>query len=103
MLRTLKNFNSLTPIGVYNQLGRAIAGFEGNTNLTDPPYSVVDMKQQQPLLNDAIINAQTGGSEDKAIRDNLVATTIVGLRKNASYVDINCKDDLAILLSSGFE
>ncbi len=28
---------------------------------------------------------------------------IVDLNKNASYVDINCDDDLTILLSSGYE
>ena len=61
------------------------------------------MKTQQPILDSAILTAQTGGSEDKAQRENVVAQTIVMLRKNASYVDIHCNDDMAILLSSGFE
>lgn len=97
-----KNFASLTPIGVYNQLGLVIDGCDNNTHFTTLPVTVPDMKVQQISLNDAILAAQTGGSEEKALRDNEVASTITTLRKNASYVDIHCNDDRAILLSSGF-
>ncbi len=103
MIRTYKNFGAFTPIGVYNQLGLVIDGCDGNTNFPDLPYSVAVMKTQQTTLNDAILEAQTGGSEAKAQRENVVEQTIVMLRKNASYVDIHCNDDMAILLSSGFE
>ena len=40
---------------------------------------------------------------DAQIRPVLLAELVVSLNKNASYVDINCDDDLAILLSSGYE
>ena len=102
MIRTSKNFSALTPIGVYNQLGLVIDGCDGNTHFASLPVSVADLKTQQTALNAAILASQTGGSEAKAQRDNAVEQTIVMLRKNASYVDIQCNDDKAILLSSGF-
>lgn len=103
MLRTKKDFRSLTPIGVYNRLGLVTDGCENNTNFTDLPVAVPVMKTQQTVLNSAILDAQTGGSEEKAHRDNVVEDTIGMLEKNASYVDIKSDDNLAILLSSGFE
>lgn len=103
ILRTYKNFSALTPIGVLNRLGLVVDGCEGNLNYPNLPISVPDMKTQQTLLNDAILAAQTGGPEDKAQRDNVVEDTITMLRKNASYVDIHCNDDMALLLGSGFE
>lgn len=103
MLRTNKNFGSYTPIGVYNQLGLVVDGCDGNLNFPNLPVSVADMKAQQTTLDSAILAAQTGGPEDKAQRDNVVEQTITILRKNASYVDIHCNDDMAILLSSGFQ
>ncbi|MGZ5503688.1 MAG: fibronectin type III domain-containing protein [Chthoniobacterales bacterium] len=103
MIRTYKNFGSYTPIGVYNQLGLVIDGCDGNPNFPTLPVSVADMKTQQTALDTAILDAQTGGPESKATRDNVVEQTIVMLRKNASYVDIHCNDDMAVLLSSGFQ
>jgi len=103
MLRTYKNFGEFTPLGVYNQLGLVIDGCDGNTAFPNLPVSVADMKAQQPTLNEAILEAQTGGSEAKAKRKNVVDQTVTMLRKNASYVDIQCNNDMAILRSSGFE
>ncbi len=102
-IRTYKNFSALTPIGVYNQLGLVIDGMTGNASYPTPPVLVADMTTQQTTLNNAILTAQTGGPEDKALRDNVVQDTITMLRKNASYVDIHCNGDMAILLSSGFQ
>ncbi len=103
MLRTYKNFGSYSPIGVYNQLGLVIDGMTGNASFPTPPVTIADMTTQKTALNTAILDAQTGGPEAKATRDNVVDQTNVILRKNASYVDIHCNDDMAILLSSGFQ
>lgn len=102
MIRTSKNFSALAPVGVYNQLGLVIDGCDGNTHFSDLPVPVADLKTQQTALSTALLNAQTGGREAKAQRDIVVDQTIVMLRKNASYVDIHCNEDMAILLSSGF-
>jgi hypothetical protein len=50
-----------------------------------------------------MIAAYKGGTLATVMKDAARATLRVALDKNASYVDINCNEDLSLLLSSGFE
>lgn len=49
------------------------------------------------------LSPRHGGTLKTAIKDAARAACITALDKDASYVDINCDDDMTILLGSGYE
>ncbi len=102
-IRTKRGFEKLPPVEVSKLTGKTIVGFTKNTDLPDPPVVVADLTKQKNSVDQAIIVADKGGSLATARRNALLAELVVSLNKNASYVDINCNDEQAILLSSGYE
>lgn len=102
-IRTKRGFERMAPVEISQVAGKTIAGFTGNAELPEPPVIATALAAKKVVLDDAIIKAVKGGSLATARRNALLVDMIVDLNKNASYVDINCNDDLTILLSSGYE
>ena len=102
-LRTKRGFERLAPVSVSKLVGKTIVGFTGNPDLPTPPVLPAVLTTKKSMLDDAIIKADKGGSLATARRNVILAEVAVDLNKNASYVDINCNDELPILLSSGYE
>ena len=83
--------------------GAIITGLTGNPSLPSPP---VDLKTVQDAVDDlsAALAAQAhGGTAATAEKNNKQEALIALLRKLKRYVDDNCGNDLAVLLSSGFQ
>ena len=102
-LRTKRGFDKLGDLDVSKVTGKTIVGLTGNPDLAKPPVSVAILADQKSVYDDLIIKADKGGSLSTARKNVQRAIVIDSLNKNASYVDIHCGDDLAILLSSGYE
>jgi hypothetical protein len=83
--------------------GAVVAGLTGNPAFTTPAVSIADLTAAQTAFEDAMTAMAQGGTQataDKnAKRDALVAL----LRTEAQYVQLNGKNDLPTLLSSGFQ
>jgi len=78
----------------------------GLTNNPAFPAPTVDLKAVQAAADDlnAALAAQAhGGSAATAEKNNKQEALIVILRKLKHYVEDNCGNDLAVLLSSGFQ
>lgn len=103
LIRTKRGFDKLADLDISKLTGKTIAGFTGNVDLTKPPVSVAILTDEKSLLDELIIKADKGGSLATARKNAQRAVVIDSLNKNASYVDINCGEDLSILLSSGYE
>lgn len=54
-------------------------------------------------FDQALIKANRGGTLATALKNSARAALVVALDKNGSYVDINCDEDVTILMSSGYE
>lgn len=102
-VRTKRGFEKLPPVEVSKLTGKVIVGLDDNEALPEPPVTPTELTAQKKTVDDAIIKADKGGSLATAQRNALIAGLVVSLNKDASYVDIHCNDDLAILLSSGYE
>ena len=81
-----------------------ITGMTGNASYPTPPVTVAQLSTLKSAFEDAIVAAaaqrgRAATAAKNAARDALV----LALRKNASYVEITCNNDLPILLSSWFE
>src|SRR5690242_2829603 len=96
-------YNRSSDLGLSKFLGGTITGFTGNLDLSDPPVKPADLVILKTKFDESIIAAAGGGTLLTAKKDAARAEVSNALDKNASYVDINCNDDLTILLSSGYQ
>lgn len=83
--------------------GVVILGLTNNADLPTPPVLSAALTALKEAFDHSIIAAADGGSLQTAQKDAARAALITALNKDASYVDINCNEDLAILLSSGYQ
>ncbi len=103
LIRTSRSYNKLPDTDASKFAGATIKGFTGNVDLPNPPVTPAALAVLKQTLDDALIAANKGGTLATAIKDAARAAINNALDKNASYVDINCDDDLTILLSSGYD
>ncbi|HEV7402766.1 MAG TPA: hypothetical protein VGO11_07575, partial [Chthoniobacteraceae bacterium] len=105
-LRVLLGFANAPDHSLEETTEAVIAGLYGNPEWPDPPTPPVSKVQLQGALADfrAAIAAQAqGGTAATAHKNNMREVLIALLRKNAGYVQEHCDNNLAKLLSSGFE
>lgn len=79
------------------------AGLFGNPAYPDPGMEKAVLDDANSAFDTAITTAKHGSPKDTADKHNLRDALIALLRRLASYVQMKHGDDLAVLLSSGFE
>src|SRR5438093_12585542 len=79
-----------------------ITSMTGNTNYPTPVVSVTDLQTQLDSFRDALAAAAQGGAQATAAKNNAREQLLVFMRREAFYVQGIAANDLAILLSSGF-
>jgi hypothetical protein len=97
-------FAQLPDVALDDFAGGVIAGM--NTSAVafpDPPVAVADLTLLKKALENTIAAAVQGGSSATAAKNNAYDALVTALRKDANYVEINCNNDLATLLSSGYQ
>jgi len=102
-IRTSRNFGRMSDLDLSKFTGGVIKGLTGNAELDEPPVNPTDLSKLKKTLDDAIVAAAGGGSLATAQKDAARAALINALSKDASYVDINCDEDVTILMSAGYE
>jgi hypothetical protein len=77
----------------------------GNANYPDPVPALADITIVLTAYKQALVQSQNGnGGKDKTAIKNAKRVELVGLlTRLAQFVQFNCQDDLAILLTSGFD
>jgi hypothetical protein len=80
-----------------------IAGLTGNTALPTPPVSMADMALALSHFEAALTAAAQGGTQATAAKNGEREAVINNLRREAYYVQGAMGNDLATLLSSGFQ
>lgn len=79
-----------------------IAHFTGNPAYPTPPVDQAALESLKSAFDDLIVKASRGGTLATARKNTARVLLIDALNKDGSYVDINCDDDLATLLSSDY-
>jgi hypothetical protein len=83
--------------------GAIIKGLTGNAAFPEP---TVDLKTVQTAVDDlsaALVAQAQGGTAATAEKNNKRAVLVAHLRKLKHYVEDNCGNDPAVLMSSGFQ
>src|SRR5437764_5261325 len=78
-------------------------GITGNAAYPTPPVTMVNLDAARTDFQQKGAKAATGGPPDTAAKNNARQVLLGMLRQLASYVQINCNNDMATLLSSGFQ
>jgi hypothetical protein len=102
-IRTSRSYGKFPDLDVSAFTGGVIVGLTGNEDLADPPVKPTALATLKKTFDDAIIAAADGGTLATAQKEAARAALVTALNKDASYVDINCDEDLTILLSAGYE
>jgi hypothetical protein len=74
-----------------------------NATYPSPPVTLANVQTAKDDFTAKIAAAKAGGPADTAAKNNSRQTLVSHLQSLASYVQIQCNNDKAILLSSGFQ
>ncbi len=102
-IRTVRSYNRLADGKLSAFAGATAVGLTNNPDLLTPPVAATVITTLQQVFDDAIVKALDGSKLDTVAKNAARLDLITSLDKNASYVDINCDDDLSVLLSSGYQ
>lgn len=80
-----------------------IAKMTGNAEYPNPTPSLASVQTSLTAFQNALAEAKDGGSAKTALKNAAREVLVDKLRSLALYVQQECGDDLAVLLSSGFE
>lgn len=80
-----------------------IAQMTGNAAFSSPPVALADLQTAIDDYVNRCAAAVKGGQADTAAKKNARVVLVQMLRRLAGYVQIHCNNDLAVLLSSGFQ
>ena len=75
----------------------------GNATYPTPPVTLANLETARADFEQKISDAATGGPPDTAAKNNQRQGLLGMLRQIAAYVQINSNNDMAVLLSSGFQ
>jgi len=78
-------------------------GMTGNAAYPTPPVTLANLETARADLEQKIADAASGGPPDTWAKNDSRVKLLGMLRQLASYVQINCNNDMATLLSSGFQ
>ena len=102
-IRTSRLYTKLPDLDLSSFAGSVITNLTNNPDFPTPPVTLAELGTTKGSFDNAIIAAAEGGTLQTAQKDAARAALITALNKEASYVDINCNENLVTLRSSGFE
>jgi len=104
--KTIRPLDGFTGVPDADVVSRGIAvhtGMTGNSNFPSPPVDLTAFKTGIDSLSALIAEALDGSKKVVAEKNKQRHAVIKMLRLLGRYVEVNCKDDMAIFKSSGFE
>jgi hypothetical protein len=82
---------------------RVIEKMKTNSVFPNPPAALAELEKTLPEFEVALVKAKSRDKESVAIKNNKKARILALLEELADYVIVTCKDDRALILSSGFD
>jgi len=102
-VRIADRFRTQSAEQLVTMAGAVIAGLTNNPSFPAPTVDLKAVQAAADNLNAALAAQALGGSAATAEKNNKQEALITVLRKVKHYVEDNCENDLAVLLSSGFQ
>jgi hypothetical protein len=102
-VRTARLYNRLSDPELSNFSANVITKLGESEVFKTPPVLIPELTALKEAFDQALVSAYKGGKLATALKNAARAALVTALDKNASYVDINCKGDVSLLLTSGYE
>ena len=96
-------FAKLADTELDNFAQAVIDAMTGNATYPTPPVTIANLQTAKDDFTAKMAAAQTGGPGDTAAKNNSRQALVGDLRRVATYVQMTCNNDPALLLNSGFE
>ena len=102
-IKPLENYDRATDEEVIRRATAVLTGLTGNTNFANPPVDLATLKANIDSFSALTSESQDGSKKVIAEKKKHRTVVIKNLRLLGRYVDVTCKEDMAIFKSSGFE
>ena len=99
----IHNFSRLTDDELNTKANHILVSMTGNTHFPDATTRTAKVKTDLDNFNDALIAAADGGKPKTADKDKKRKLLEKSLKELALYAQLNCNEDVAILLTTGFD
>ncbi|PYS45885.1 MAG: hypothetical protein DMF68_20835 [Acidobacteria bacterium] len=96
-------FAKLSDMELDNFAQSVVDALTGNATYPQPPVTLANLQAAKDDFTTKLAAAQVGGPADTAAKNNSRQTLVGMLRQVAIYVQMNCNNDVALLLGSGFQ
>src|SRR6476659_2459075 len=103
IIKVSLGFARLSDVELDNFSQGVINALTGNATYPTPPVTLANMQTARDDFTAKVAVARTGIQADTAAKNNSRQTLVGIMRQTSSYVQRKCKNDLELLLSSGFE
>ncbi len=102
-IKPLEDYRILSDEGVVSRGIGVYTGTNGNPNFPNPPFPLADLKTGADNLSALMAESLDGSKKVIAEKNKQREAVIKMLRLLGRYVEVTCKEDMAIFKSSGFE
>src|SRR5438128_4990217 len=102
-LRVSFGFGSMPDQELDNFAQSVIDSMTNNATYPTPPVTLANLQTAKNDFTAKVAAAQAGGPADTAAKNNSRQTLLGMLRQEATYVQMSCNNDPALLLGSGFD
>ena len=102
-IKAAVSFTKTTPADILSRANAVYAGLQGNPAYPNPPIDLSVLKAAIDGYSSCIAEALDGGKKAIAQRNHQGVAVIKMLRQLGHFVEANCRDDMTIFRSSGFE
>jgi hypothetical protein len=96
-------FTKLPDAELITKTDHITASMTGNLNFPDATPLVTKVKTARDEFNTAVVSAKDGGKSKTVDKDKKRKALAKTLKELALHVQLNCKDDVSILLTSGYD
>src|ERR1051326_1209740 len=102
-IRALEGFKSLSDSDLLARGNAVVSNLTGNSNFPTPPVDLNALKAALDLFSNLIAEALDGSKKVVAEKNKQRRAVIKMLKLLSRFVEVMCKDDMAIFKSSGFD
>ena len=103
LIRVALNLGKALPEQILTLGNTVLKGLTGNVNFPTTPVDLGTFEAALEAYATYIVDAKDGGKKAITQRDQQGAEVLRMIRALAMYVELNCKEDMSIFLSSGFQ
>jgi hypothetical protein len=103
LIRVALNLSKALPEQILAFGNTVLKGLTGNVNFPTPPVDLPTFKAALDAFATYIVDAKDGSKRAITQRNKQGAEVLRTIRALATYVELNCKEDMAVFLSSGFQ